>query len=116
MHFTKESLRVLIIILFVIVNNWVKNELGIGQPRVDPELEKRKQEMVESGGFIMDADGKLHLAPVERNLRFIKIYNNELPGPDPRESPLAYSLYQSWKRRQDRLGDQKYQALHMPDR
>ncbi len=102
MKFNNESIRIVILTLFVIMNNWAKNELGIGQPRVDPELEKHKQEMVEGGGFIMDADGKLHLAPFERNQRFVKIYNNELPELDPRESPLAYSLYQSWKRRQER--------------
>ncbi len=102
MKFDKELIRVLIITGFVILNNWAKIELGIDQLRVDPELEKRKQEMVESGDFIMDADGKLHVAPRESNQLFIKIYNNELPEPDPRESPLAYSLYQSWKRRQER--------------
>ncbi len=98
-------------ILVVTLNAWLKNELGITQPREDPWLEKFKQERVESGKFIMDANGKLHIAPRdtrEPSQLFIRIYNNELPEPDPRESFVAYRLYQSWKRRQDRLGDQKY--------
>jgi len=79
--------RVLIIALFVFVNNCAKDELGIRQPRV-----------VREPGWLMESFEKKGIS-VERKCVRILMYEGKLPEPCPTESYAAYRLYQCWKRR-----------------
>ncbi len=83
MNSEKESIRVLIIAMFVVLNNWAKDELGIGQPRVASELEKFK----------------IEVPAVERKCIHTLIYENKFPMPCPNKDRIAYRLHHQWRRR-----------------
>ncbi len=82
----KEAIRFSGIVLLVIINNHVKEELGINQPRKTPEPGMLKESLKKQG-----------IIP-ERKCIYTLIYDGRLPEPCPHNDRFFYPGYQQWKK------------------
>ncbi len=84
---TKEVIRFLGIVLMVIINNHVKEELGVNRVR-----ESNVPEWVTESFEKNDRQ-------VEIPCTWTLIYEGKRPEPCPIESYTSYRLYKGWKKR-----------------